>query len=141
MCRGGLRGPLRRARSIGSLSAEVLAIIAALLLAAGGANAGRVHSVRAEPGIVMVICSDGGAKTVVLDHNGTPVETSGDEACDGLCLCCTVPDGVGLLPDARASTAWEPLATVAVFPGNLMRLRSEFRSRAHARAPPSEEDA
>lgn len=141
MCRGGPRGPLRRARPIGSLPARLLAVIAALMLAVGGANAGHAHPDPAEPGIEMVICSDGGVKTVVLDRQGNPIETSDDEACLGFCPCCTVPNGDVLLADTHVSAKWQPVARAEVFGIKPAHLPSKSGRRPNLRGPPSKEDA
>lgn len=141
MCRGGPSGPLGHARSVGSLAARVLAVVAALMLAAGGAGARHASATGAEPGFVMVICSDGVAKTVVLDREGNPVEPSGESACLGLCLCCTVPEGDALSPGAQASAVWDPVARVEAFNVKSARLWSESSRSPQARGPPTEEDA
>jgi hypothetical protein len=111
------------------------------MLAAGGAGARHAEAAGAGPGFVMVICSDGVAKTVVLDREGNPVEPSGESACLGLCLCCTVPESDALSPGAQAWAFWDPVAGVEVFTIKPARLRSETARSPQARGPPSEEDA
>lgn len=141
MCRGGPSGPLGHARSVGSLAARVLAVVAALMLAAGGVGVRHASAAGAEPGFVMVICSDGVAKTVVLDGEGNPVEPSGEDACLGLCLCCTLPESDALSPGAQASADWDPVSRVGDFTVRPARLWSESARSPQARGPPSEEDA
>jgi hypothetical protein len=119
----------------------LLTVIAALMLASGAANAERVHRGAADSGFVMVICSDGVAKTVVFDSTGNPVETSDEEVCVGQCACCTVPESDGLPPYTPTATMWVPLVTAEVFRNELASLRSECGPRPNARGPPLEEDA
>ena len=140
MCRGGSSGPLRHVRAVGSLAARAMAVLAALLLVSGG-GAMRAEAAGAVQGVVMVICSDGGAKTIVLDAEGNPVETSGEEACPGHGPCCTLPEGYALPPPAQAPAVWEPVASVAVFHDGPAVLRSGTGHGPKARGPPSKDNA
>ena len=141
MYRGRSDGPLEPGRSFGALSAHILAVIVALMLAAGGASPGRAQADGAEPGFVMVICADGVAKTVVADSAANPVEPSDEAACAGSCLCCTLPESHALSPDVGAPLGWDAVATAGVFPMTRAALPSESRGRPDARGPPTEEDA
>jgi hypothetical protein len=141
MCRGGSTGPLRRIRATGAFVARVMAVLTAMMLALGGAGVVRADASVVAPGIAMVICSDDGAKTIVLDADGNPVETSDDENCPGQGPCCTVPESVAVTPQAHAWAVWEPAATLAVFHAQLAGLGSASKHRPIARGPPSKEDA
>ena len=52
-------------------------------------------------GTAMVICADGGAETIYVDVNGTPIEP-GTDCCS--CLDCNVPNFVGVLPALEKAT-------------------------------------
>jgi hypothetical protein len=118
-----------------------MAVLAVLMLAAGGAGVIRADAAGAVPGIMMVICSDGVAKTIVLDAEGNPIETSDEEACPGHGPCCTLAQSDALSPVAPVRAVWEPVATVAVFHPEFAILRSETTRHPKARGPPSKEDA
>jgi hypothetical protein len=142
MCRGGPSRLLRHVRAAGSLAARVLAVLAALLLVAGGTGAMRADAAGGEAGFVVVICSDGAAKRVVLDADGNPVETSGEkEACPSHGPCCIIAEGCVLSPPAQAPAVWEPAVTAAVFHPQLTVHRSGPGLGPHARGPPSKDNA
>lgn len=140
-CRGGSSGPRRYIRATGSLVARMTAVLAALFLVFGGIGTMRAGADGAVPGLVMVICSDGGAKTIVLDAEGNATETSDEEDCPGHGPCCTLPHGYALSPGVQASVVWEPIARVAVFHTGPVGLRFASGRRPNSRGPPSKEDA
>jgi hypothetical protein len=142
MYRGGSPGPFRHVRALTSRAARVLALLAALLLAGAGTGAPRADEGGSRAGLEMVICADGGAKTIVLDADGTPVETSGEEEpCPGHGPCCTLPAKCPLSPGVRMPVVWLPTTTVVVFHIAPAGLRSGTGSRPTARGPPSKDNA
>jgi hypothetical protein len=138
-CRGGPFGPRRRVRATGSCAARVVAVLAALLLVWGGLHA---DARGARSGFEVVLCADGGPRTIVLDAAGNPMETSGEEdPCPDHGPCCTLPDRCALSPDVQTGTATKPVTTRASFCPEPAGLRSASRRPPTARGPPKREDA
>ncbi len=138
MCRSGAPGRQRRARLIGALAARILVVAAALVMAAGGGIAARTHA-PAEQGIAMVICAEGGARTVVLDREGNPVAPADAEVCVVSCLCCPAAPDITIAPPVHRATNGAGDATRLVPPMPRAALSFE-RGLVHApRGPPSED--
>lgn len=129
------------ARFPGRLGARVLTLIAALMLAMNATGGGHAHAARAHSGLVMIICSEDGPKTVVIDGGGQPVEPSGAPACADNCLCCPAPP-VLTLPSAGSSpergTPGLFLATFTIKPTVLAFAHGRTPA---PRGPPSQEKA
>lgn len=141
MCRGGSNGPLGRAHAFRALAVRLIAVAAALLIAAGGAVPGRALAGAADPGLVMVICSDGVAKTVVIDRDGNPAEPSDTGTCADPCVFCTAADTDALWSSAGTPGVWDAAMSAAAFQKTPATLSSERRCPTGARAPPFKKDA
>lgn len=140
--RGGAVSPHRRARISCAPLARLVALVAVLTMVAGGILPAHAGAAGAEPGLVMVICSDGVAKTVRVDGAGMPVEAPAGRECVSPCLgCLPAAEGDAVVAASGMTAGWAAAATVAFFPPAPSTPRSGVMQDPRARGPPSETDA
>jgi hypothetical protein len=121
-------------------AAFVLTLLAALSAGLGGVVRAQAMVSGPGPGFEMVICTEGGAKTIRVDAAGDPIPPA-DEHCPCPCLDCLPAAEAAVLPEAARSAM--PTAASApredrasTFPQPQAR-----RMRPEARGPPSEAKA
>jgi hypothetical protein len=141
MPEGGVRRRRKGARVIGSWCARLVTLTAALMLAAGGSIAERAHARGAEPGFVMVICSDGATRTIVVDGDGNPIGPSQKGPCGDRCDCCPVPRCDALPPRSDTTAQRWPGVVAEVLHDHQASPRPQRGLRPFGRGPPSEEPA
>lgn len=119
----------------------LLSILLALFVALTGLGTGVAapHAAGAGQGLTeVVICGDDGARTIVVDAEGNPVEEEHERSCcDGLCIACAgSSDPVAVLgvPASALSTCPEVLAESAEHES----IPAFRRAGQQARAPPGD---
>lgn len=139
MFRPHLRGKTIRAGFRGAWSTRLLVLVAVFVMVAQGPFAPASHA--AQPGLIMVICSDGVEKTVVIDSAGNPMPASEHEDCDWACRRCVVSQSDSGLPAVwfRADPT-SPTTEALSDGGSTVRATRRWQHCA-PRGPPSEDDA
>lgn len=126
---------------INPLAPLTLALSIAVAMVLGAAVPGGAAAHRAQPGVERVICADGAEKTIRVDAEGVPIETSQDQDCSCPGCDCLAPAADVALPAAGGAVAGSTGSGSPAAPAPRISLPAEPGLRPEARGPPPEDAA
>jgi len=122
---------------VGHLTHLTLALTVAVAMVLGAGVPGGAATHRAQPGVERVICADGAEKTIRVDADGVPIETSQDQNCTCPGCDCLAPATDAALPATGSPMAGSVGTGRLAAPAPRIALPAGPRLCPEARGPPS----